>query len=143
MTGRRGTLHERIMAKVAVSEDGCWLWSGSRQKNGYAVIQRGGSENKLLRAHRALYEITKGPIAEGLDLDHLCRVRHCVNPDHLEPVTRAENVARGARRTGYAAERTHCKHGHPWTPESTYWMPSGARKCRICKRSQSQKRTAA
>lgn len=78
--------------KVAIQPDGCWLWSGSTNGHGYGRLARSG---KLHGAHRFAYEHFIGPIPNGLDLDHLCRVRLCVNPSHLEPVTRGENLLRG------------------------------------------------
>ncbi len=82
---------ERIAEFFVFAPDGCWHWTGSRVHNGYGLFWIGGSN---VRAHRAMYELMVGPIPAGLDLDHLCRVRHCVNPEHLEPVTRAENLRR-------------------------------------------------
>jgi hypothetical protein len=73
---------------------GCWLWGLTITRNGYGQIRANRRDGTVL-AHRALYERQNGPIPEGLDLDHLCRVRHCVNPSHLEPVTRSENNLRG------------------------------------------------
>lgn len=90
----------RAMAMVDVGDGGCWLWRGTRGSSGYGQICiRGPHRTRAIRgAHRVLYEMLRGPVPEGLELDHLCRVRHCVNPDHLEPVTRTENVRRGAAR---------------------------------------------
>lgn len=82
---------------------GCWLWGGAVNWRGYG---RFGNEGGHVGAHRFSYEMHRGPIPDGLQIDHLCRVRCCVNPDHLEPVTNAENLARGA------ATRMTCKRGH-------------------------------
>jgi hypothetical protein len=110
-----------------MADDECWVWRGATSGDGYGNF-KGAS------AHRVAYECEIGPIPEDLELDHLCRVRNCVNPAHLEPVTRAENV-----RRGYAAGsrlRTHCKHGHPFSPSNTYWNPQAngnmRRQCRTC-----------
>jgi hypothetical protein len=90
-------LEERVWAKVEKTE-GCWLWTAAISPNGYGKFMVSG---RPVNAHRLVYQLTVGPIPDGLDLDHLCRVRHCVNPDHLEPVTRSENLLRG-----YAARRS-------------------------------------
>jgi HNH endonuclease len=87
---RPGPIEERFWAKVDRSGD-CWLWTASRLKNGYGCFRIGG---KTLGAHRVAYEIVVGPIPAGTDLDHLCSVKHCVNPAHLEVVTRAVNMKR-------------------------------------------------
>ena len=73
-------------------ETGCWEWQGSMVENGYGVVSVNGAN---IKAHRRYYEVLVGPIPPGLDLDHLCRNRACVNPDHLEPVTRSVNLIRG------------------------------------------------
>ena len=98
----------------------CWLWMG-RLLRGYG--RYGGAP-----AHRVAYEMEVGPIPHGLELDHLCRNKACVNPEHLEPVTRAENMRRRS------AALTECTNGHPFTPENTYVTPSGWRSCRACNR---------
>lgn len=109
----------------------CWIWT--------AAIDRGGyGRYKHKAAHRVSYELLVGPIPQGLDLDHLCRVRACVNPSHLEPVTRRENLLRGDTVTARNAAKTHCIHGHEFTHENTYMAkkPRGgvARICRACYR---------
>lgn len=77
-----------------IDANGCWLWSGCILKSSYSQVSRDGVREY---AHRWMYKRHKGEIPEGLDLDHLCRIRHCVNPDHLEPVTRTENAQRGQK----------------------------------------------
>jgi hypothetical protein len=108
----------------------CWLWTGN-QTHGYGSIR---VEGHHLRVHRVVYEAMRGPIPEGLTIDHLCRVRNCVNPAHLEPVTAVENVMRGETITGINARKTHCVHGHPFDAENTRIRPDGSRACRECKR---------
>jgi hypothetical protein len=88
------TLAERLATGITVTEAGCWLWNGRPGRNGYGRISIG---NRVLYVHRVSYEHHVGPIPAGLTIDHLCRVRLCVRPDHLEPVTRAENTRREAR----------------------------------------------
>lgn len=95
----RLTVSERFRALYDVIDTGCWIWRGTPGANGYGRLSIG---NRPTYAHRAAYELHVGPIPAGLTIDHLCRVRMCVNPDHLEPVTRAENTRREAaalRRT--------------------------------------------
>ena len=118
----------------------CWEWD--RDTNyGYArmaVARRG------VRAHRFSYEWFVGPIPSGLVLDHLCRVKRCVNPDHLEAVTDYENLLRGNTVVAFWANKTECSKGHSYTPENTYLYPDGERGCRTCKNGyQRAKRAAA
>ena len=102
----------------------CVLWEGTLDRDGY------GKKAGTL-AHRLAYVAARGPIPAGLEIDHLCRVRACVNPDHLEAVTKAENQRRGIRATA-----TACIHGHPFTPENTIRRRRGGRDCRECGRRQ-------
>lgn len=157
-------LSERFWAKTRIAADcdcrlcskssdlavKCIVWTAARKGQGYGSFWDG---NRTLRAHRFSYELAVGPIPEGLQLDHLCRVRLCVNPAHLEAVTQEENQRRGLlgvlsgitrrqrpkappRRTGPA---THCQQGHELTPDNTYRQPpskshpSGRRRCRTCR----------
>lgn len=124
-------LIDRVMCRVSIDEStGCWLWTAGRS-GGYARIKIGRSS---VNAHRVAYQLLVGPIPEGTELDHLCRVRHCVNPEHVEPVTRKENILRGESPTARNARKTHCEHGHAFTPENTIVRPSGWRGCRLCGR---------
>ncbi|MFB7736235.1 HNH endonuclease [Streptomyces sp. NPDC056112] len=129
----------------------CIVWTASYTGSGYGGFWNG---TRLVRAHRFAYELLVGPIPEGLALDHLCRVRRCVAPAHLEPVTPRENVLRGllfsprkgarkgtgkGTRRGPQSAATHCPLGHELTPENTYVgpvtsdRPYGRRRCRTCK----------
>jgi hypothetical protein len=109
----------------------CWLWTGFIGKKGYG---RFGITNRLpVQAHRWAYESVYGTIDANLDIDHLCRVRHCVNPNHLEAVTRRENVVnRGFGITAANALKTHCKNGHPFVDGNVFKKANGERRCKIC-----------
>ncbi len=126
---REMDLLDRIGDKFTVG-DGCWEWTASRTTAGYGQTSVAG---KYRMAHRALYELLVGPIPNGLQLDHLCRNRGCVRPDHLEPVTQAENLRRGER---WQQRKTHCPQGHEYDEANTYVTPSRptARYCRECNR---------
>lgn len=105
---------------------GCWLWKASLS-NGYGRYMIRPSK-KSSRAYRVAYEVLVGPVPQGMELDHLCRVRCCCNPSHLEAVTHRENVLRGAGTSAECARKTHCDNGHPLD-----WVrPDGRRACRRC-----------
>ena len=133
---------ERFWEKVEFEneifpENGCMLWTAGKI-NGYGKFPL--RHNKTVTAHRWLYERIRGPVPEGMQLDHLCRVRHCVNPDHLEPVSSKVNINRG--ETGiHFRQRTHCKHGHEYTAENTafYRCRPRERFCLICKKERRRK----
>ncbi len=127
MTLMQMTLRERFDSKWSKDEKGCWLWSGYLTPDGYGRFQLDRSSRV---AHRVGYEIYVGRIPDGLELDHLCRIRHCVNPDHLEAVTHEENLRRGEIGT-YNALKTHCPAGHPLSGDNLY-VNSGRRHCRAC-----------
>lgn len=129
--GIAAPLAERLDAlTIPEPNSGCHLFLGALL-NGYGQI--GDGQGKVVRAHRAAYELERGPIPAGLELDHLCRTPCCVNPYHLEPVTRRENQRRGMGPTGINARKTHCLRGHEFTPENTYLLPNGAgRSCKAC-----------
>lgn len=107
----------------------CWRWTGKIRANGYGFLYLDGV---TLYAHRISYEAFRGPLIKGLQLDHLCRVRSCVNPNHLEQVTRKENILRGVGATALNKRKTVCKHGHPLNEKNTYIRPDGNRHCRRC-----------
>ena len=103
---------------MPVTESGCWLWTGGIDGDGYGVFSI--VNYKPVSAHRFAYELHRGPIPEGLTIDHLCRVRCCVNPDHLEAVTRRVNTMRGFGALAMNARKTMCSLQHPFSTENTY-----------------------
>lgn len=114
-------------AKVDKSGD-CWLWTASINASGYGSFGAGG---KSRLAHRVAYEFVRGEIPAGLTLDHLCRVRSCVNPDHLEPVTARENTRRGFPGA-YLKAKKCCPRGHVYDEENTKISSRGTRSCKAC-----------
>lgn len=115
----------------------CWLWSGSLTDGGYGKI--GHSKYRDALAHRIAYELFKGPIPKGKQLDHLCRIRACVNPLHLEPVTLKQNVFRGVGITAKNRLKTSCCRGHDFTKENTSFTEEGHRVCKMCANIRSKK----
>lgn len=111
---------------------GCWRWRAGRDKDGYGCMFFNAQRGKV-RAHRISYELARGPIPPGLVIDHLCRVRHCVNPAHLELVSIAENTRRGEPCRARMA-KTHCPSGHPYDDANTRRNPNGGRACKACNR---------
>lgn len=126
--------HPRLAQYIHVHVDGCWIWLGTISRKGYARI---GVGPKTRSVHRMTYEMARGPIGDGLTIDHLCRTRRCVNPSHMEPVSNTINVLRGAGLTAENARKTHCIHGHDlslsYVYRSTYLgHPVAWRQCREC-----------
>lgn len=112
----------------------CWEWAGSPDPAGYGSYSLAG---RAVRSHRVAYELLVGPIPDGLVLDHLCRNRGCVNPDHLEPVTQGENARRGL--VGLK-RKTHCIRGHRLSDENTYkHRPGNGRPCKQCARDKQRR----
>ncbi len=138
------TIAETFEAKhMPVPHSGCWIWIGKLNAQGYGTLSRKGAngKQKIMRAHVVAYRMLVGEVPEGLELDHLCKVRSCVNPDHLEPVTHQVNCQRGEAGHHRAIEcsaLTHCKNGHEWTEANTYYRPNTQgkvwRSCRTCMR---------
>jgi hypothetical protein len=124
------------LASYTVDDAGCWIWQRAMNHDGYGQLS-GGKKSEgtftSVKAHRWFYEHFVGPIPEGMTIDHLCCVRACVNPDHLEVVTHAENCRRAAAR------RTHCSHGHEYTAENTRIDSGGQRRCRTCASAHTRK----
>jgi Pyruvate/2-oxoacid:ferredoxin oxidoreductase delta subunit len=125
----RGEQEDRFWDHVKVVAGSCWLWTGAVSKTGgYGIVHVNG---KVYKAHRMAYALLAGDTER--ELDHLCRNRQCVNPDHVEPVTSRDNWRRGFNPAAIQARKTHCKRGHEFTPENTILKSNGReRKCRTC-----------
>ena len=121
-------------------ETDCWLWTGWKTKQGYGQYAfRHLGRYWTVMAHRAVWEMTHGSVPP--ELDHICEVRACVNPDHLRAMDHRENTLRGTSPAALHARQTHCVHGHEFTPENTYVTPSdGSRGCRTCRAADSRRR---
>ena len=133
---------EKLAARTEPGPDGCVLYTDCLTSNGYGQISVNGTQ---MLAHRAIYELTVGPIPDGMELDHTCHNqdpscmggdtcvhRRCINVEHLEPVTGAENTRRG-KSWAINGTKTHCPQGHPYDAENTHvW--NGRRYCRACNR---------
>lgn len=134
------TPEERFWPKVnRKDDDSCWEWTGWRSRNGYGRLRL--TKHTEVAAHRFSYELLVGPIPEGLQIDHLCRNRSCVNPAHLEPVTCQENLLRGLTIAARNAAKTHCPRGHSYSGENLYRKPNGGRECRACMTARVQRWT--
>ena len=141
---RKRTLEERLLSKL--NKNGpvpecrpdlgpCWIWNGCINDEGYGQVSVTVDVGVAVRkyTHIVSYEIYVGPIPEGKELDHLCRVRRCANYTHVEPVTHRENVLRGEGQPAIHAVQTHCVNGHPFTEKNTYIrLDNGSRVCRAC-----------
>jgi hypothetical protein len=125
-------LPQRFKDKIeVVTESGCWIWTGACQSASYAVAYYKGNAR---RVHRIIYGLLVGPIPQGLEIDHLCKVRCCVNPYHLEPVTHLENLRRGETIGVKNRRKTHCSKNHAFVPDNIYTDPKNRRRCRMCNR---------
>lgn len=135
----RRTLEERLQYFIEPEPNtGCWIWWASPDGSGYGQLMIAG---KMHKVHRLMYERHRGPIPEGYTLDHLCRVRCCVNPAHLEPVTKKENIHRGIGIAARNAKKTHCPRGHPFSGENLFITVTGSRWCRTCMRDASRRQS--
>jgi len=144
--GNKNTFQD-LLLKIVLQEPGalatgCWEWSGRHSWDGYGLVHYEGRGRYV---HRLFYEHFVSKIPTGHDLDHLCRNHGCCNPEHLEPVTRFENLVRGDTFVARNVTRTHCPQGHPYNEENTHYkLRSGkwiSRNCRVCDRErQARKR---
>lgn len=111
----------------------CLVWHGSSTTGGYGHVRYG---HRMRNAHIVAYLLTHGSVPAGLQIDHLCRNRLCIEPTHLEAVTQRENIFRGTSNQAKNHAKTHCAKGHPYDEENTYVDPRGWRKCRTCMRAR-------
>lgn len=140
---RNKTDWQRLAEKYVVNDEtGCWEWTACRTPAGYGQFYFEGRRNNF--AHRAAYIMLVGPIPDDKVIDHLCKVRHCCNPAHLEPVTQRENLIRGDGFSGNARSDS-CPNGHPYTPENMYVRPKGPprRECLTCRKTYAARRFTA
>ena len=133
------TAEQRIQKAVTVSPSGCWLWGKHINADGYGKIR---FEKIAYLAHRLSYQVHIGPIPDGMQLDHLCRVRSCVNPAHLEPVTCAENLHRGEHSNMKAYREDVCPLGHVLSGDNLSPRTDGRRKCKTCVNARARQRRA-
>ena len=117
---------DNVLSKLELREE-CWIWTGATDAKGYGTV---GWDRKTYRAHRLIYEILRGPVGEGLELDHLCRVPPCCNPKHLDPVHHRTNILRGVGMGARNAKKTHCPRGHVYDRT----LRNGWRWCWTCTR---------
>lgn len=130
--GHNTRVRPKMGLQYLVDEHGCWLWQLGKTK-GYGVMRHNG---KTVYVHRLLYEERYGPVPRGSELDHVCRVPACVNPDHLEAVSHQQNTKR------HHLAKPACPHGHPYDGANTYVNPkTGHRTCKRC-RAEGMRRAA-
>lgn len=135
----------RLYRRAVEGGGGCVLFGGYVAPDGYGRFGPGGQQ-RMTSAHIAAWELVNGPVPSGLHLDHTCHDpatckegkqcphRRCINPEHIQPVTRAHNLSAARARVNHWAERTHCIHGHEFNDENTYITKRGSRACRACRR---------
>lgn len=123
----------RMIEKIFLPGNGCWVWTGQKNDAGYGKITVKG---KPLYAHRVAYELWVGNIPADKEIDHLCNNKSCINFEHLETVTHQENIRRGYQQPGVIpanTRKTHCPQGHPYDATNTYFRSDGGRTCKICR----------
>ena len=133
---------KRFRSRYTIADRGhdtpCWAWTHKKNNSGYGVFQLTRKEYVESLAHRAAHLLFVGPIPDGLEIDHLCRQRDCVNPAHFRLVTHQVNMLAGDNPFARNAQRTHCPQGHAYDTENTYrWR--GQRHCKICRRERKRK----
>lgn len=123
----------RFFDKIDKADSGCWLWKSILNVDGYGILMFG---RKKVRAHRLAVQLSGREIPPGMSVDHLCRVRNCVNPIHLEVVDDRTNILRGVGSSAVNAKKTHCVKGHEFSEDNTYYRKDrkqGNRGCRRCR----------
>ena len=141
----KSSWESRFLSKIGPHDDEheCWLWLGSLDRDGYGSFWL---SQRTLRAHRVAYAMSNGPIPDGLVIDHLCKVRSCVNPGHMRTCTNGENVLAENSQSFQAknSRKTHCPKGHPYFGDNLYTQTSGRlhRHCRACRRERTRARRA-
>jgi hypothetical protein len=140
-------LAQRLERKHRLTEAGCWQWLGSLDRKGYGrtiIGSRTDGSRTTVKVHRVAWELFRGPIPAGMQIDHRCRNRRCFNPDHLRVATpRENNLAPGSESlTAKFAARTHCAQGHSFSGDNLAIRPGGARKCLTCQREYFRRRRA-
>lgn len=129
----------RFEKAISKAPDGCWHWTGAiDRRDGYGHFYPG--RGATIAAHRFAYECARGPVPDGKVIDHVCRCRHCVNPEHLRAVDNVTNVMCGIGVTAVNARKETCKHGHPLEGDNLYIRPNGERDCKECRRSANRRR---
>mgnify|MGYP001602375148 FL=1 len=137
--GKVPLIPESFLAKINFNgpiwhQSPCWLWTGEKNGGGYGYFYVSILPRRKTGAHRYLYGVLRGPFPSGMQSDHLCRNHSCVNPEHIEPVSRRTNILRGVGPTALHARQTHCIYSHPLDEANTYITPQGVRQCRACNR---------
>lgn len=124
---------DRFLSKIKKLDNGCWIWNGFLDKKGYGYFKiKLGIPGLQIMAHRASYLLFIGDLIKGLEIDHLCRNRACVNPEHLEQISHKENNRRSESPTAINARKTHCKNGHELIGNNLRIRKNGQRLCRPC-----------
>ena len=132
---RTKPLPVRLLSRVSIQSDGCWLWQGAKNAHGYGRMWHG--DGSMVLVHRASFELLVGEIPKGMLVCHRCDIPKCVRPDHLFLGTHRDNshdALKKGRLRPWQALKTSCKHGHAFSPNNTYTTPGGKRQCISCRR---------